>query len=389
MVGILQLRKIELDVQVGAKVEEEKPKSFWKRLFGLAPARSRHSKGIEIPEPSSGVGVGKVVRCRRFEVPGVEVAEEDVSLSGCVERSGVREDGAEHHLVERRERLDGKERQRTLHDGLRRWNHGDSRRERVDLDGEIEQCLAAHRPRELDESAYRSKVHGCVCTILTVEPPREPARTVHERKILSNDSLYRPLRFGDRAPRHVEGHVGRMAVEQLLGFERWKWAQDVDEEIRLDEDVLHRMPPAMARRTRDPAAAGTTSVSSGADQASCGTLSRQFLTRALSQRSRRCSMGAAVVSRRRAVSSLLGSTSIEEASSDENVSCRIKHCSSSSTRPLLQPRPNMAVRTSLSTVSSILGQSSTSSEGRVSPGGVRRYRRRGVVTEGSGTMGTP
>ncbi len=34
MVGILQLRKIELDVQAGAKVEEEKPKSFWKRLFG-------------------------------------------------------------------------------------------------------------------------------------------------------------------------------------------------------------------------------------------------------------------------------------------------------------------------------------------------------------------
>lgn len=34
LVGILQLRKIELDVRAGAKVEEEKPKSFWKRLFG-------------------------------------------------------------------------------------------------------------------------------------------------------------------------------------------------------------------------------------------------------------------------------------------------------------------------------------------------------------------
>lgn len=34
MVGMLQVKKIEIDVQAGAAAEPEKPKSFWQRLFG-------------------------------------------------------------------------------------------------------------------------------------------------------------------------------------------------------------------------------------------------------------------------------------------------------------------------------------------------------------------
>lgn len=40
-----------------------------------------------MPDPGSGVSAGEIVRRRRFEVPGVEVAEEEVSLSIRVERS--------------------------------------------------------------------------------------------------------------------------------------------------------------------------------------------------------------------------------------------------------------------------------------------------------------
>ena len=119
-------------------------------------------------------------------------------------------------------------------------------------------CPRARRPRT-------PHAHRAPPADLGSPPATTPADAfgpLSPPKILTYDPLHGPLGFGDRAPRYIESHVVAVTSEQPLGFWLRKRAQDIDEEIRLHEDVLHRALSSIARRTTAPEAAGTTSMRS-------------------------------------------------------------------------------------------------------------------------------